>query len=213
MKKNSSVKNILSFLVGALGLGLIFGVRKGHVMVGKMQAHWGFVPDYFSRYYSQEQVGASTTAQQNGIDNTPPPHVLSNASVLAQMVLDTITDYINGNSLPYGGNPSGYELLTINSWYRSPELNTIISGATNSDHMRGEAADISYHDLREIFNAIYDWYIPFDQLIIYPNKNYVHISYDPSRSPGDQRRRVLIKDSSGYTSVPYESLVAYTDYA
>ena len=83
------------------------------------------------------------------------------------------------------GKPIG-----VTSGYRSAELNRAVGGAKNSQHLRGEAADITagcraYN--KRLFEMIVASDIPFDQLIDENNYKWLHISY----CKGDNRRRVL----------------------
>lgn len=195
-KQNNPGAMIAVILGGAAILGAIFGFRKGHVSVGKDF----FDPQIFSRFYSQNQVALSNTATQQGINNTPTAAAMRNASYLAQIVLDPITEYFQ-EDIPGA-------LLTINSWYRSPELNTAIGGSSTSDHMSGSAADVSFSGGNNfIIDAILDWDIPFDQLIIYPN--YIHLSYDTSVAPEQQQKRVMRKEGSNYISMNYFDLYQF----
>lgn len=188
-----------ALLLGSAALaGLIFGFRRGYISVSN-QVAYGYDPDIFSRYYDQNQVGYSTTAISQGISNNPSEQAMANASVLAQMTLDPLAQWL--------GQP-----ITINSWYRSPALNSAVGGSDTSDHLTGLAADITHPvgNNADLVRGIIDWYIPFDQLIIYDdldNPSRLHISYDPSKSPRDQVRQILHKTSSGYSSMTYADLI------
>lgn len=105
----------------------------------------------------------SQTATRRGIDNTPPEGVVSNLRVTAAM-LQAIRNKL--------GKP-----VVISSGYRSPELNRAVRGSPNSDHMRGNAADITvpgYGTPREVALAIIRHEIPFGQLIL--EGTWIHIS-------------------------------------
>jgi hypothetical protein len=83
------------------------------------------------------------------------------------------------------GKPIG-----VNSGYRSPELNRAVGGAKNSQHLRGEASDIttgSKENNRKLFNMILASDIPYDQLIDESGYRWLHISY----RKGGNRRQVL----------------------
>lgn len=147
-----------------------------------------------SEFYTWDQVSASQTAAANNINNTVPQFARQNAQMLAQLTLDMITFFLRVI------DPTA--LLTIQSWYRSPDLNTAVGGSESSDHMDGAAADINYSGGNDqILRQIYLAYIPFDQLIIYPN--YIHISYDPTKTSSEQKREVLRKEGNGYTNLGY----------
>ena len=84
------------------------------------------------------------------------------------------------------GKPIG-----VNSGYRSPALNAAVGGAAASQHMKGEAADIttgSVADNLRLFERIAASAIPFDQLIDENRGRWIHISY---RADGKNRRQVL----------------------
>jgi len=95
--------------------------------------------------------------------------------------------------------------IKITSCYRSPQLNELIGGAKNSQHMVGEAADIVCDDLLEAFDFIRTNLL-FDQLIweVKGNKRWIHVSY---RRLGKNRNQVLVaqwnKQQGKFNYVPY----------
>ena len=73
--------------------------------------------------------------------------------------------------------------ITITSGYRCRKLNRVVGGAINSQHLRGEAADIfipSTETGRKYFEFI-RYYTPFDQLIWEPRgalfPRWLHVSF------------------------------------
>lgn len=71
--------------------------------------------------------------------------------------------------------------IIVNSWYRCPELNTVIGGARNSDHMSGRAVDFvspKFGTPLQIVKAIIaaKELISFKQLIL--EHSWVHISWE-----------------------------------
>lgn len=116
----------------------------------------------------------------------PPAEVIENLRALAVNILQPLRDAL--------GTP-----VNINSGYRCPSLNRSIGGATNSQHMTGQAADIVdfTHGNEYLFKKIKELNLPFDQIIDEFNFRWVHVSYDPNRN----RRDVLqaIKNSAGKT--------------
>lgn len=72
------------------------------------------------------------------------------------------------------------------SWYRSPLLNKHpdIEGSPTSDHLDGSAADIFVHGMAPaaLATVIWEMGLPVKQVITYPEKGIVHVSYDPLNS-------------------------------
>lgn len=129
------------------------------------------------RYFTVSELIASDIARQKNIDNTPPPDVRVKLSNLIHGLLDPIRE-------KWGGP------ITVNSGYRCPRLNNAVGGVPTSQHMRGEAADItvgSPENNRRLFDMIADGGFDFDQLIDESGYRWVHVSY----SPGKNRRQVL----------------------
>lgn len=107
-----------------------------------------------SEHFTLEEMVASDTAVRKGIDNTPPPEVISRLQVLAQY-LERIREVLNAP-------------IIITSGYRCPALCEAIGSSAKSSHTAGEAADFKapkFGSAREITLAIRDNGIPFDQLI------------------------------------------------
>lgn len=83
----------------------------------------------------------SQTAVREGIDNTIPPELETNAARLSFFLADL--EILLGTA----GLPARIE---ISSGYRSPRLNSAVKGARNSDHMSARAADISVVGIKPI---------------------------------------------------------------
>ena len=114
----------------------------------------------------------SSTADKNGIKNEPSlderATVERNISLLVDNVLDPIRDKFCAP-------------IIITSGYRCPQVNKLVGGVNNSQHMSGCAADFhvkgfTYLMMRQVFLNIYDT-MDFDQLIYYRSKNIIHVSY------------------------------------
>lgn len=84
--------------------------------------------------------------------------------------------------------------FTVTSAKRTPEQNEACNGAPNSQHLTGEAIDIkpygstSFSKLLEMIHDYSDHIVPFDQLIIYSDPSFIHISFGPR-----SRRQVIDK--------------------
>jgi hypothetical protein len=91
--------------------------------------------------------------------------------------------------------------IQVNSWFRTQELNDIVGGETNSQHMFGEATDCVplMMPLRLAFEKLVRSKIEFDQAILYPSRGFIHVSIKSGdraeRLPN--RRQTLQSDSKG----------------
>ena len=77
--------------------------------------------------------------------------------------------------------------VTVNSGYRCEKHNREVGGAANSQHMKGEAADIRCSDIRRLKQIIID-NGRYDQLIDYGT--FLHVSW---KRFGGNRKQKLIK--------------------
>lgn len=121
-------------------------------------------------HFTIEELYASETAHKLGIDNTPSVQKMINLVYLAAYVLEPLRVAMN-------------RPIKIGSGYRCEKLNKAVGGVYNSQHMKGQAADICIDgDIefgKRIFNYIKD-HLPFDQLIWEHNKSgtyWVHVSF------------------------------------
>ena len=117
-----------------------------------------------TKNFTLEEMCASDTARRLGIINTPGEVEVENLQALCENVLQPLRDSI--------GRP-----IAINSGYRSVALNRAVGGSMKSQHLKGEAADLSGASglLRPMFAAIIEEGLPFDQLIW--ENTWVHLSY------------------------------------
>ena len=137
-----------------------------------------------SENFTLEELIHSNTAERMGIDNVPKDEkVVENLRSLCLEVLQPLRDYV--------GAP-----VHINSGYRCPELNMTVGGVKNSQHCRGEAADIrivSPKQGREWAAWIED-NCRFDQMLLERNKNgavWLHVSCKRDASKNRQSFKIL----------------------
>jgi hypothetical protein len=112
----------------------------------------------------------SNTASASGINNMPNQAAMINLQYLLNNVINPIS-----NNFPYP--------IRINSGYRSPQLNAAVHGTQNSQHMLGQAADIttgSRQANQQLFNWVINSGINFDQIIDEKGYQWVHISFNPN---------------------------------
>jgi len=80
------------------------------------------------------------------------------------------------------------------SWVRNHELNELIGGANDSDHLHANAWDCAAKDMgaTALFCSILEMGLPYRQLILYTKSNFVHWSINvPGRN---FKRQILIKE-------------------
>ena len=111
-----------------------------------------------------------------------PATVRENIKALVENVLDPVREQL--------GKP-----IYVNSGYRCPRHNLKVGGAVNSQHMKGEAADIRCEDNMMLQRLIKEQGV-FDQMIVYDT--FLHVSY---KRFGGNRKQVLKKVPAGYQKV------------
>lgn len=116
-----------------------------------------------------------------------PDGARANIVALVEQVLDPVREKL--------GKP-----IRVNSGYRCPRHNEEVLGVRNSQHIKGEAADIamvhgSRFKVHDLAHAIVE-NGKFDQLIIYPT--FVHVSW---KRQGGNRKQILRKTATGYVRV------------
>lgn len=131
------------------------------------------------KYFTINELCRSATAAARRIDNRPPAEVVGRLQTLIEELLDPIR--------AAWGAP-----VTVNSGYRSPELNAAVGGVARSQHLRGEAADLSAGSpaanerlFRRIEALRRAGEIEFDQLIDEARYRWVHISYRRGANRGE----------------------------
>ena len=131
-----------------------------------------------TKNFRWEEFERSNKAAELGIDNTIPDNtVAENVRALVFNVLQPLRDAC--------GHP-----LRVNSGYRSKALNKAIKGAANSQHTRGEAADIHEDNPFTLAWLVLHIGLPFDQLILYDT--FIHLSH---KRNGQQRGQILYDQS------------------
>ena len=134
-----------------------------------------------SKNFTLDEMLASATAKAKGIINAPGVDEVCNMCALVHHVLQPLRDAM--------GEP-----IKIGSGYRCTRLNQAVGGVSNSQHIKGQAADLCIDgDMkrgRRWFNWIRD-NCDFDQLIWEHNAKgsyWVHVSF---RADGKNRKQVI----------------------
>ena len=124
------------------------------------------------KHFTLSEFFRSSTAAKNGIKNEPSiderATIVRNINLLVDNVLDPVRDKF---CTP----------VIITSGYRCPQVNKMVGGVNNSQHMSGCAADFHVMGftpsmMYEVFLYIFNT-LEYDQLIYYRSKNIIHVSY------------------------------------
>ena len=124
------------------------------------------------KHFNLSEFFRSSTAAKNGIKNEPSVDeratIVRNINLLVDNVLDPVRDMVNAP-------------IIITSGYRCPQVNRLVGGVDNSQHMSGCAADFHVMGftpsmMYEVFLYIFNT-LEYDQLIYYRSKNIIHVSY------------------------------------
>lgn len=147
-----------------------------------------------TKNFTLEEFERSKTAEENGICNkveNRSPEILSNINYLCYYLLQPIR---NKYEKP----------MNISSGYRCKKLNELVGGSKTSQHMKGQAADISFNTFEErdsFFNLVLmlklNGLISFDQMIKYDNKCIVHLS----KTKKEDRNEVLSYEKRKYINL------------
>lgn len=132
--------------------------------------------EQIGKYFKLLELTGSITAIRKGIKNVPNEKELKNLKILVKELLDPIREF--------WGKP-----LVVNSGYRSVELNKAVGGVSNSQHVKGMAADIdagckaANKRLIELIKKSCDeGLIEYDQLIDESDYSWIHVSYNKGKN-------------------------------
>lgn len=131
------------------------------------------------KYFSIAEFLRSDAAEKYQVSNIPGDEellkVLTNINTLVNRILDPLRAMI--------GRP-----IIITSGYRSRQINELVGGSKTSQHLTGKAADFHVRGFTpQQMNVVYQtiqMLFDFDQLIFYPSKNIIHVSWN-----GDKNRQ------------------------
>lgn len=138
---------------------------------------------YAPKHFSFDDLFKSATATRNGIDNTTDDEdIKNNLKALCKAVIDPAIDEYKRL---YGGD------IKVSSGYRSPAVNYLVGGAVESQHLKGEAIDVttgSKDGNKRLFDIVKSQN-RFDQLIDEKDMSWCHISF---KRTGYNRQQTLI---------------------
>lgn len=134
-----------------------------------------------SKNFTLEEMRDSATAKRLGIINAPGVDEVCAMCALVHHVLQPLRDAMN-------------EPIKIGSGYRCARLNQAVGGVYNSQHVKGQAADLCIDGDLQKGKRWFEWikaHCQYDQLIWEHNAKgsyWVHVSY---RADGKNRQQVI----------------------
>ena len=148
--------------------------------------------------FTLAEMTKSETALRLGLDNEPNEQQLAALKLLAEKVLQPVRDHFGKG-------------VKVNSALRTLPVNRAIGSGDNSDHVRGQAADI---EIPGVANAeLAEWIrdnLEFRQLILefytpgIHDSGWVHVSYVAE----DNKKQVLTATKKDGKTVYLPGLVA-----
>ena len=121
-----------------------------------------------SKNFTLEELYASSVAKQHKIQNVPDKQTIANLGCLVQNLLQPLRDKLR-------------RPIMVTSGYRCPELNKLVGGAKNSQHVLGQAVDIVVSGMtpRTLAEFVTRSGLTFDQMIVEEvgNTSWLHLSY------------------------------------
>lgn len=124
-----------------------------------------------STNFTLDEFLASDTARREGIDNTSPSiTAIVNLTMLVARVLQPLRNLMK---LP----------IRVTSGYRCAALNKAVGGAYGSQHMTGQAADISFANNEDLERKAIELLLVMDEFdqLIWEQKGsirWLHVSYN-----------------------------------
>ena len=144
-----------------------------------------------SKNFWLKELTKSPTAERFGISNDPSDEHLVNLTVVTHKILQPVREH--------------FGVITVNSGYRSPTLNTKVGGSKTSQHCNGEAVD--FEQLGTANPEVAKWItknLDWDQIILefyikgQPNSGWIHCSY---KKDGTNRRKITTALRTGGKTV------------
>lgn len=124
-----------------------------------------------TEHFTWDEAVNSPVAQEHRVSNEPPTDEVRAAILFTAAGMERLRSFLANTP------------IQILSWYRCKELNELVGGSVNSQHMKGEAVDFTctaFGGPRSIVAHLFDNLplIGIDQLILEPR--WVHVSFTHS---------------------------------
>jgi hypothetical protein len=149
-----------------------------------------------SANFTLSELTKSQTALRKGIPNNPNSTQIDNLKALCINVLQPLRSYYD-------------KPVIVSSGYRSCELCIAIGSSIDSQHSKGQAADIEIPgiDNKELADYIIN-NLPFDQIILEfydgsPDSGWIHVSYNEKENRGQKLKAFRDEETQKVRYIPY----------
>ena len=142
---------------------------------------------HLSPHFTEFNVANSQTALAKSIDNTPSEQIIKNATLLINNVLEPLCKHF-------------MTLPDVHCMFRCADLNNAVKGAHDSQHLTGQAVDLTVVGQPDLVVVDYIRHnLPFDQMILEVdgNSHWVHVSFSAEQA----RHEVLKFNGKQYISI------------
>lgn len=147
-----------------------------------------------SRYVSYKEGVYSNTAVRKGLQNIPDESQLESMKIVAEEIFEPLRKWVG-------------DKVKVNSFFRSPKVNSSVGGSRSSQHCKGQAIDIDDTFDNKTNAQMFKWIrdnLEFDQMIWEhgndDNPNWIHVSYVGKVSNRNRCLKTYIKENgrTGY---------------
>ena len=137
-----------------------------------------------SNNFHLDEFLKSKTADRLNIPMNPPVEVVVALTALTVCLLQPVRESVN-------------KRMQVTSGWRPSPVNEAVGGSSTSQHLLGEAADCVVPGLtpQALAHKVLDLNVDFGQLIVYPDKGTVHLSYCRL---GNNKREVKTRTANGF---------------
>lgn len=132
--------------------------------------------DRISSHFYMGEFIYSAVAVEAALDNTPPPEAQAAIRNLVEKLLEPLRRSFGA-------------AIQISSGFRCSELNKLVGGVADSQHLTGEAVDIYTFGSSRLLEVLESSRLDFDQVIFYRRRNFMHLSL---KCKGTNRRQIRI---------------------
>lgn len=132
-----------------------------------------------SNHITYEEATQSNTATRKGIDNIPSGEDVERMKIVAEKCFEP--------ARAHWGKP-----LIVSSFFRSSELNKAVGGSMTSQHVKGEAIDLST-GTKDGNKKLIEWMkenLIYDQLIEEYGYSWIHVSFT---TKGNRNQYLVVK--------------------